>query len=268
MLPRFVKALLSHGNRRWIVLAAPSVFIGGLQWVVNQLPFKPYAWILAMFPVKWWAWWITGLASIVIASFLAWREQVSEAESIAGRPEIIPILEGASIFLQNGNEHVAVNLSALDVVFDVDEKVAKAVSSAGLIDDIGVCKPLDQWLFGFGKISSLTKETHGFAALLPCTVYGPGGLGNMGLAYYLSQLCQSGAIVEMPLVLLFSNVGPPKRYWHAHFRLLKVPSTNLQIQHVATELSQKDGYCKACKVPAPKRPSKTLLGVLRPQVPE
>src|SRR5262249_10617781 len=88
--------------------------------------------ILAIFRTPpWWVWAASFGMGLWIAHFIAWRELFLLVQELSGRPELSVTTSGfdghggLEFYIENSNDHVAVNVSGLDMEFTISQKLQK-----------------------------------------------------------------------------------------------------------------------------------------------
>jgi hypothetical protein len=120
--------------------------------------------------------------------------------------------------LENTNEHVAVNVSALDVRIPIppfvlkglEEETRQLENAFGSISSMPLEK---EWIVMFDTISSVSRTKD---ELLRYRLSGKGPL-IQNIATVFPDLIDKEGKAVLSLVLEFSNTGDPMRTWHAHY---------------------------------------------------
>jgi hypothetical protein len=88
---RFLKALFwEHGGRRWVAVSGPSLFLGAASVVAGWCGIDSRTAFYFLVRPLWWTWGLAVLMGVLIAAYLAWKEQYQLNKSlIEGGPRIV-----------------------------------------------------------------------------------------------------------------------------------------------------------------------------------
>lgn len=235
---QFLKGMFGRSERRWIVLALPSFLVGTLTLANKHIVLLPSnAALDFLWKPKWWAWVMAVLVGLLLDAYLVWREQFKQNRELLGRPGVLLTwryhdknsqsfgpgdIEGLRLYLENSNEHVAVNVSALDITVPIPERVQEQHRRIGRAyaeiktrsEEMGI-EP-GNWIVSFDIIDKLSS-TSGEVALSYHTENM--GLLQQNISHVLSEIAGADLKSHLPLTLVFSNVGNPGRTWHMHYEL-------------------------------------------------
>jgi hypothetical protein len=242
------------------VLTPAGTFIApGIQWLVNHFAALPANLKIAtVWEAPGWLYLLCFVGCFAVVQIFGWVDQYKKVMELTGRPGVVAQMDGERIKVENTNEHVAMEVTALEIVFEIEDQQLAESSTKSVNEDGDISWPR-HWFFSFFTVDSLVQ---GSPSYLNCRIT-PNPLGNVGIAGCMSYICKNGFPVEFPLTILFFNVGPPKRQWHAHFKMLQRPARQVEIKHKGTGEVHKNGRCSVCDEPDPKRHVKTLLGTTR-----
>lgn len=234
----FAKAMFGRDGRRWLVLALPSFLVGTLTLVNDHIALLPSS-VASAFPWKprWWAWVIALLLGLLLDAYLVWREQFKRNRELIGRPGVLLTskyhdknsqdfmpgdVEGLRLYLENTNENVAVNVSALVIIVPIPERVQeqhrrikRAYDGIKAISEDATTEPKN-WIVSFGIIDSLSSRSG--EAVLSYRIENM-GLLQQNISHVLSEVAGADFKSCLPLTVVFSNVGNPGRTWHMHYEL-------------------------------------------------
>jgi hypothetical protein len=190
-----------------------------------------------------------------VAQVLGWAEQHRIVRELSGRPDVTIKAnydgnpEGSFIFvLQNANNHVAVNIGALDIVLPFPKRVIDDNEAIETASGIAFATPQrNEWVVRFELVDRLSGQL-GDHEILNYDIDNAGMMQNRNLCYVLGTHA-TGPEANVPLTLVFSNLGDPKRTWHSHYFIRhEVGSKRLTLAHVGVgELVRGKTCCSHCK---------------------
>src|SRR5262245_58097608 len=87
----FLQALFWHGGRRWLALGIPNFIVFGLTLTNHFLVPLPSDLALAfLWNPSWWVWVLASSTGVLVAAYLAWREQFRTNRTLTrGMPKIV-----------------------------------------------------------------------------------------------------------------------------------------------------------------------------------
>jgi|SRR5579862_2431928 len=242
---RFAGAIFWNGTRRYVAVTGPSIVLGTVALMLSQgsPTWKP----------EWWMWTLAALCGLVIASYLAWREQFLAILELVGRPELtLKVAEVHYFIARNSNEHAAVNVTAHEIVLDVPASIAAQYSATSITsssDADAEPSPPAQWRVNFVPIDSLIAlDNNSHGRPLDYTIWGVMEPYNRQLGTCLGALSQStDAQLALAFLLSFSNLGSPKRTWHSHYDLsYSMLQQTMILKHIATAEVTHENKCSRC----------------------
>jgi hypothetical protein len=171
-----------------------------------------------MWQAPWWLWVMSLMACLLVSQILAWAEQHRALREISGRPDVTAKatwtgVAGNFIFaLENANSHVAINICAIDIVLPFPQKVID--EGEALKAEFGITTaspgPPNEWIVRFGQLGNIETLDYEILNASAPRIHDLGGI----LDKYAT-----GIELRLPFVLVFSNLGDPKRTWHSHYIL-------------------------------------------------
>ena len=204
-------------KRRWTVLTpAGTLIVPAIQWLVNH--FSPSVW-----HAPYWLYILCFLSCFLIAQIFAWVEQHQKVRELTGRPEVtLRVTEVNNTFIVR-TPGVALDVTIKDITIKHPDLLISTGSDASAKPT-----PLEverEWIVRFEPLQDLHKDD-----IAPLTYKISGAGSDM-----LNVLCQFNGIneIDFPIVLVFSNLGGPKRSWHSHYVLnYNKASERLCVTHV------------------------------------
>lgn len=90
-LLEFCKSLFwHHGGRRWVAMSGPSALLWLSSLVASRIGINCTDALYFLVKPQWWTWALAVSAGLLLASYLAWREQYTLNKSLVdGRPRIV-----------------------------------------------------------------------------------------------------------------------------------------------------------------------------------
>ncbi len=191
------------------MLTAPVLLIGGAKWAAERL-------FSAVWQVPWWLWVISVMVCFALTQIMAWVEQHRLVREVSGRPDVTVTanwtgIGGSFLFvLENSSSHVAVNISALDIDLPFPQRIiaeGEALKNAFKITT--ALPPENRWIVQFRAVDRLSGQL-GNLETLNHEIVNSGSLRKNDLRGILDEYA-TDVEVRVPFVLVFSNLGQPKR---------------------------------------------------------
>jgi hypothetical protein len=205
-------------KRRWTVLTPTPFLVTGVQWLMNHLaPLPSDLRTASVWDAPWWLWVLMFMLCFSCAQILGWREQHSYVRELSGRPDVIlSVPPSQDLMLRNPSAHVAVDVSALAIRVPVPGRIIEEWKQTSESFGVGA-DSTTEWVIEFGIVQNMAP---GDICGLPFTISGMGVLQSRNLTYLMGSIATNFGNTELSLALTVSNLGPPKRTWHFHYRLL------------------------------------------------
>jgi hypothetical protein len=235
---RFFCSIFWNGPTRYIMLTGPSVLLRVAALFVPG-PWKP----------EWWAYVLAIMTGIIICAYISWHEQYTLRQEISGRPDVtLQVSPNRSFLLRLGNDKVAVNVTIQDIiipfpqhVIDLAESWKEWVGASGSYDLSQSVQQKD-FIVRWDTCQSLHRDDF---VSLACTVVHT--CNDILFALDNAPNEYTDGTKKFPLVLIFSNLGEPKRTWHSHYVLLyEVMSKNLSVRHLSIGELNNTRKCSGC----------------------
>lgn len=247
-------------KRRWTVLTPASTFIApAIQWLVNHLSVFPADLRTAsVWQAPGWLYALCFVVCFAGVQVLAWVEQHRKVRELSGRPTIVMQFRDDNLapLLRVTGNFPAIDISGSRIVIAVPIDIAKNVTGTRVDNQVTAGWSPSESMISFSSIASLIE---GDIGSFRYRVFGVGQ--DITSLRLLFESISPNRDLEFPFVLYFSNQGPPKRTWHAHYMVRYSPFTgNVQTNHVDTEEANTQGFCTYCKSVKPRL---TLLQWLR-----
>lgn len=196
-----------------------------------------------------WVWGMSFLTGLLLASYFAWLEQFKTVQTLTGRPDVtLRITELpkriARFVINNSNSHVAVNISALSIDFTIPEGIRQEQQSTQNAFGMPELDLPTKWVVKFGTVQALLQHQE---ETLPFRIEGVGTLQTGELEYVLRNVATEVEL-RVPIVVTFSNLGPPTRIWHSHYLLkYNVAARTLVAEYITIgELFKSKTMCAGC----------------------
>jgi hypothetical protein len=236
-------------KRRWTVLTPAGTFLApAIQWLVNHVSaFPDDLRTASVWTAPWWLWVLCFMLCFSVAQILGWVEQHKMVRELSGRPDVTLEVRYNTHFLLKTNNVAAVDLTIQDIVIPFPARTTQRLEQ--LAD--ATVRPeersgvvfYDSWKIIFERLQAADQ----WPKPLPYRL--PGVAIQDDIKVIFDQLISD---VEVPLTLVFSNLGPPKRSWHSHYKLiyrtLTYGTKQLSVQHISIgEVKPGKTTCLCCQ---------------------
>lgn len=246
---KFLQAIFWHGGRRWLCTTGPSIIVAVATLINLYLEPLPQNMLAAfIWTPKWWTWGLAILSGVLLATYLAWREQYLTTLELNGRPNVILLFRDDNLqaSLRLSGQIPAIDISAKEIVLPVPKSIAVEITGTHftVLEKSGeeYTGVLTECLISFGVVGALMPEG---IDNLPFTIRGVPSTVTSPRSLF--RLIAPDYDLEFPFVLCFSNLGPPKRTWHSHYNVKYRPvSQSIVTAHLHMGETGKDGLCSHC----------------------